>query len=151
MPVMIDYLKSNGVVGQDAIVVSPDAGGVERARAYAKRLGAGLAIIDKRRVAANQTQVMNIIGDVATKNVFVVDDIIDTAGTLIHTVEALMEKGAKSISASATHAVLSGPAIGRINNSHLDRVVATNSMPMTDKMQDCPKLTTLSGSICQCA
>ena len=128
----------------DVVIVSPDAGGVERARAYAKRLGAGLAIIDKRRVAANQTEVMNIIGEVEGKNVFVVDDIIDTAGTLIHSVEALLRQGATSISASATHAVLSGPAISRINSSRLDRVVATNSMPMTDKKQDCPKLKTLS-------
>jgi len=141
-PVIVRYLRELEL--DDLIIVSPDAGGVERARAYAKRLGAGLAIIDKRRVAANQTQVMNIIGDVAGKNVCVVDDIIDTAGTLIHSVEALFEKGAKSISASATHAVLSGPAITRINSSRLDRVVATNSMSMTDKQQDCPKLKTLS-------
>ena len=141
-PVMVKHLKTLDL--SDLTIVSPDAGGVERARAYAKRLGAGLAIIDKRRVAANQTQVMNIIGDVAGKNVCVVDDIIDTAGTLIHSVEALLEKEAKSISASATHAVLSGPAISRINSSRLDRVVATNSMSMTDKQQDCPKLKTLS-------
>src|SRR5436305_2690418 len=102
-PVIVRHLRELEL--DDLIIVSPDAGGVERARAYAKRLGAGLAIIDKRRVAANQTQVMNIIGEVAAKNVFVVDDIIDTAGTLIHSVEALFAEGAKSISASATHAV----------------------------------------------
>ena len=141
-PVIVRYLRELEL--DDMIIVSPDAGGVERARAYAKRLGAGLAIIDKRRVAANQTEVMNIIGEVEGKNVFVVDDIIDTAGTLIHSVEALLRQGATSISASATHAVLSGPAISRINSSRLDRVVATNSMPMTDKAQDCPKLKTLS-------
>ena len=141
-PVIVRYLRELELA--DLVIVSPDAGGVERARAYAKRLGAGLAIIDKRRVAANQTEVMNIIGDVAGKNVFVVDDIIDTAGTLIHSVEALLRQGAKSISASATHAVLSGPAITRINSSRLERVVATNSIPMTDKEQDCPKLKTLS-------
>ena len=141
-PVIVRYLRELEL--DDLVIVSPDAGGVERARAYAKRLGAGLAIIDKRRIAANQTEVMNIIGEVAGKNVFVVDDIIDTAGTLIHSVEALFAQGAKSISASATHAVLSGPAVTRINSSRLDRVVATNSMPMTDKMQDCPKLKTLS-------
>jgi ribose-phosphate pyrophosphokinase len=141
-PVIVRYLREMEL--DDMVIVSPDAGGVERARAYAKRLGAGLAIIDKRRIAANQTEVMNIIGEVDGKNVFVVDDIIDTAGTLIHSVEALFAQGAKSISASATHAVLSGPAISRINNSRLDRVVATNSMPMTDKEQDCPKLKTLS-------
>jgi ribose-phosphate pyrophosphokinase len=128
----------------DLTIVSPDAGGVERARAYAKRLGATLAIIDKRRVAANQTEVMHIIGDVEGRNVFVVDDIVDTGGTLIHSVDALLAKGARSISASCTHAVLSGPAIERINNSKLDRLVATNSMPTLDKEQECPRLTTLS-------
>jgi len=141
MPVMIDYLKQGA---KEPVIVSPDAGGVERARAYAKRLGATLAIIDKRRVAANQTEVMNIIGDVEGRNVFVVDDIIDTAGTLIHSAEALMSKGAKSINASCTHAVLSGPAIERINNSELQQVVATNSMPTADKEQECSKLKMLS-------
>jgi ribose-phosphate pyrophosphokinase len=141
-PVIVRYLRELEL--DDLTIVSPDAGGVERARAYAKRLGASLAIIDKRRVAANQTEVMNIIGDVEGRNVFVVDDIVDTAGTLIHSVEALFAKGAKSISACATHAVLSGPAIQRINNSQLDRVVATNSMPMQEKEQECPKIKTLS-------
>jgi ribose-phosphate pyrophosphokinase len=141
-PVIVRHLRELEL--HDVVIVSPDAGGVERARAYAKRLGAGLAIIDKRRVTANQTEVMNIIGDVEGKNVFIVDDIIDTAGTLIHTTEALLSKGARSISASCTHAVLSGPAIGRINHSQLEWVIATNSIPMTDKVQDCPKLKTLS-------
>src|SRR3954463_5225426 len=141
-PVIVRYLRELEL--DDLTIVSPDAGGVERARAYAKRLGATLAIIDKRRVAANQTEVMNIIGDVEGRNVFVVDDIIDTAGTLIHTTEALLAKGAKSISASCTHAVLSGPAIQRINESRLGHVVTTNTMPTTDKEADCPKLKALS-------
>ncbi len=141
-PVIVRYLRELEL--DDLTIVSPDAGGVERARAYAKRLGASLAIIDKRRVAANQTEVMNIIGDVEGRNVFVVDDIVDTAGTLIRSSEALMTRGARSISASATHAVLSGPAIQRINNSQLDRVIATNSMPMQEKEQECPKIKTLS-------
>jgi ribose-phosphate pyrophosphokinase len=141
-PVIVGHLKKQNL--KDLTIVSPDAGGVERARAYAKRLGASLAIVDKRRVAANQTEVMNIIGDVEGRNVFIVDDIIDTAGTLIHTTEALLKQGAKSISASCTHAVLSGPAIERINNSKLDQVVATNSMPTADKQQECPRLKTLS-------
>jgi ribose-phosphate pyrophosphokinase len=141
-PVIVGHLKTLGM--DDLTIVSPDAGGVERARAYAKRLGATLAIIDKRRVAANRTEVMNIIGEVEGRNVFIVDDIIDTAGTLIHSVEALLEKGAKSISASCTHAVFSGPALDRINNSKLDRVIATNSMPMADKEVECSKLHTLS-------
>jgi ribose-phosphate pyrophosphokinase len=141
-PVIVGHLRTLGL--EDVTIVSPDAGGVERARAYAKRLGASLAIIDKRRVAANRTEVMNIIGEVEGRNIFIVDDIIDTGGTLIHTAEALMAKGASSISASCTHAVLSGPAIERINNSKLQMVVATNSMPTADKEQDCAKLKTLS-------
>jgi ribose-phosphate pyrophosphokinase len=141
-PVIVKHLKTLEL--PDLTIVSPDAGGVERARAYAKRLGASLAIIDKRRIAKNQTEVMNIIGDVEGRNVFVVDDIIDTAGTLIHSVEALMSKGASSISASCTHAVLSGPAVERINQSALQLVIATNSMPSSDKEQECSKLKTLS-------
>ena len=141
-PVIVGHLKQLGL--EDLTIVSPDAGGVERARAYAKRLGASLAIIDKRRFAKNQTEVMNIIGEVEGRNVFVVDDIIDTAGTLIHTAEALMEQGAKSISAACTHAVLSGPAIQRINGSKLDQVITTNSIPMQDKQADCSRLKPLS-------
>jgi len=141
-PVIVGALKKLNL--EDLTIVSPDAGGVERARAFAKRLGASLAIIDKRRVAANQTEVMNIIGDVEGRNVFVVDDIIDTAGTLIHSVEALQAKGAKSISATCTHAVLSGPAVSRINASRLDQVITTNSMPTADKEAECPRLRSLS-------
>ena len=141
-PVLVGHLKSLEIA--DLTIVSPDAGGVERARAYAKRLDASLAIIDKRRVAANQTEVMNIIGEVEGRNVFIVDDIIDTAGTLIHSVEALFAQGAKSISAACTHAVLSGPAIKRINSSQLDQVIATNSIPTQEKEQECSKLKALS-------
>ena len=141
-PVLVGHLKTLEI--DDLTIVSPDAGGVERARAYAKRLDASLAIIDKRRVAANQTEVMNIIGEVEGRNVFIVDDIIDTAGTLIHSVEALFAQGAKSISAACTHAVLSGPAITRINSSQLDRVIATNSIPTQEKEQECSKLKALS-------
>jgi ribose-phosphate pyrophosphokinase len=141
-PVIVGHLKKLDLT--DLTIVSPDAGGVERARAYAKRLGASLAIIDKRRVAANQTEVMHIIGDVENRNVFIVDDIIDTAGTLIHSADALLSQGAKSISASCTHAVLSGPAVQRINQSPLQQVIATNSMPTQDKEADCPRLKTLS-------
>jgi ribose-phosphate pyrophosphokinase len=141
-PVIVGHLKKQQT--GELTIVSPDAGGVERARAYAKRLGASLAIIDKRRIAANQTEVMNIIGDVDGRDVFVVDDIVDTAGTLIHSVEALLKKGARSISASCTHAVLSGPAIDRINHSNLHQLVTTNSMPTADKERACPRLVTLS-------
>jgi ribose-phosphate pyrophosphokinase len=141
-PVIVGHMKKLAI--PDLTIVSPDAGGVQRARAFAKRLGATLAIIDKRRVAANQTEVMNIIGDVEGRNVWVVDDIIDTAGTLIHSVDALSEKRAASISATCTHAVLSGPAIGRINASQLAQLIGTNSMPTADKEQQCPRLCTLS-------
>jgi len=141
-PVMVKHLKTLDL--PDLTIVSPDAGGVERARAYAKRLGATLAIIDKRRVAKNMTEVMHIIGDVEDRNVFIVDDIIDTGGTLIHSVEALIAKGARSINASCTHAVLSGTAADRITNSRLDQVIATNSMPTADKEAQCAKLKTLS-------
>ena len=141
-PVMVGHLKTMQLA--DLTIVSPDAGGVERARAYAKRLGASLAIIDKRRFAKNQTEVMHIIGEVEGRNVFIVDDIIDTAGTLIHSVQALHDAGARSISAVCTHAVLSGPAIERINACPLTQVIATNSIPTQEKETDCPKLRTLS-------
>jgi ribose-phosphate pyrophosphokinase len=141
-PVIVRHLKTMEM--EDLCIVAPDAGGVERARAYAKRLGASLAIIDKRRFAANQTEVMNIIGEVEGRNVFIVDDIIDTAGTLIHTVRALAQRGAKSISAACSHAVLSGPAIQRINESDLEQVIVTNTMPTAEKEQECGRLKTLS-------
>jgi ribose-phosphate pyrophosphokinase len=141
-PVLIRYLKSLEI--EDLAIVAPDAGGVERARAYAKRLSASLAIIDKRRFAKNQTEVMNIIGEVDKRNVVIVDDIIDTAGTLIHTVHALEEKGARSISTACSHAVLSGPAIQRINESSLGSVIVSNTMPTADKEAECPRLVTLS-------
>ena len=141
-PVIVGYLKTLEL--EDLTIVSPDAGGVERARAYAKQLGAGLAIVDKRRIAKNQTEVMHIIGEVEGQNVFVVDDIVDTAGTLIHTVEALQSRGAKSVSAACSHAVLSGPAIERINGSSLERVVVTNTIPTAEKEADCDRLKTLS-------
>ncbi len=141
-PILIRHLKSLDL--DDLTIVSPDAGGVERARAYAKRLGASLAIIDKRRVAKNQTQVMHIIGEVEGRNIFIVDDIIDTGGTLIETVKALQAQGARSISSACTHAVLSGPAIDRINASDLKHVVVTNTIPTADKEAECDRLATLS-------
>ena len=141
-PIIVKYLKSLELT--DLTIVSPDAGGVERARAYAKRLGASLAIVDKRRIAKNQTQVMNIIGEVDGRNVFIVDDIIDTAGTLIETVKALHAQGAATISACCTHPVLSGPAISRINDSPLQQVVVTNTIPTVEKEAECPRLKTLS-------
>ena len=125
-------------------VVSPDAGGVERARAFAKRLGAALAIIDKRRDKPNEAKVMNIIGDVDGSDCLILDDMVDTAGTLTEGVSALKANGAGTIAAACTHAVLSGPAIERINDSALSEVIVTNTIAMDSKQKECPKLTVLS-------
>ena len=131
MPVMLDdYLKKN--FDASATIVSPDAGGVERARAFSKRLGTSLAIIDKRRERANVSEVMNIIGDVKGKDCIIVDDMIDTAGTLAGAAQALMDNGAKSVVACATHGVLSGPAIERIIASPLKEVVVTDTIPLSE-------------------
>jgi len=127
------------------LVVSPDVGGVVRARALAKRLGdADLAIIDKRRPRANVAKVMNIIGDVEGKNCVLVDDLVDTAGTLCSAAKALKEHGAVSVSAYCTHPVLSGPAIDNLNASILDELVVTDTIPLTEKAQACPKIRLLS-------
>ena len=127
------------------IVVSPDVGGVVRARAIAKRLDdAELAIIDKRRPRANELKVMNIIGNVEDKTCIIVDDIVDTAGTLCEAAKALKDKGAQQVVSYITHAVLSGPAIERISDSHLDELVVTDSIPLGDQAQACPKVRQLS-------
>jgi ribose-phosphate pyrophosphokinase len=129
MPVMLDdYLRKN--FDSSAVFVSPDAGGVERARAYSKRLNAGLAIIDKRRERANVSEVMNLIGDVKGKDCIIVDDMIDTAGTLCGAAQALRDNGARKIVAVATHGVLSGPAVERIDASPLSEVVVADTMPL---------------------
>jgi ribose-phosphate pyrophosphokinase len=141
-PVMIDYFKPLEI--RNLTVVSPDAGGVERARAFAKRLNAPLAIIDKRREEANVAEVMNVIGKVKDRNCLMVDDLIDTAGTLVKGAKALLEHGAASVSACATHAVLSGPAVDRIAKSQLKEVVVTNSIPLVKKAKQCAKIKTLS-------
>jgi ribose-phosphate pyrophosphokinase len=141
-PVMVEYFESRRK--GDLIVVSPDAGGVERARAFAKRLNAPLAIIDKRRTEANVAEVMNIIGDVRGKYCLIVDDLVDTAGTLVKGVEALLSQGASGVSACATHAVLSGPAVERISGSVLDELIVTNSIPLKSEAQACGKIRTLS-------
>jgi ribose-phosphate pyrophosphokinase len=142
MPVMIEYFKARGI--PDTTVVSPDAGGVERARAFAKRLSSPLAIIDKRREEANVAEVMNVVGDVAGRHCLLVDDLIDTAGTLVKGTEALLEKGAASVSACATHAVLSGPAVERIERSELKEVVFTNSIPLSEEARKSKKIKSLS-------
>ena len=141
-PVMIDYFKSLEI--RSLTVVSPDAGGVERARAFAKRLNAPLAIIDKRREEANVAEVMNVIGKVKDRNCLMVDDLIDTAGTLVKGAKALLEHGAASVSACSTHAVLSGPAVDRIARSQLKEVVVSNSIPLAKKARQCAKIKTLS-------
>ena len=142
MPVMIEYFRSLEIPA--LTVVSPDAGGVERARAFAKRLNSPLAIIDKRREEANVAEVMNVVGDVRGRNCLLVDDLIDTAGTLVKGTEALLEKGAASVSACATHAVLSGPAVSRIEESELKEVVFTNSIPLSEAARSSTRIKSLS-------
>lgn len=146
MPVLLEALRlelgPNGTA--DAVMVSPDAGGVERARAYARRLDVGLAIIDKRRERANVSEVMNIIGEVEGKDCFILDDMIDTAGTLVNAAKALKERGARRIVACASHAVFSGPAISRINESSLEKVIVTDSIPLREEGRNCPKIKQVS-------
>jgi ribose-phosphate pyrophosphokinase len=134
-----DYIRAKNL--KNAIVASPDIGGVARARALAKSLGLDLAIVDKRREKANQSEVMNIIGDVDGKHVILVDDMVDTAGTLVGAAKALKEHGAIGVMACCTHALLSGPAYDRLNNGELDELVVTNSMPLQGKSD---KITVLS-------
>ena len=141
-PVMLEYLKKRFV--EKIVIVSPDAGGVERARAYAKPIEADLAIIDKRRVVANQAEVMHIIGDVKGKECLIVDDMVDTAGTLTKGADALVKAGAKMVSACCTHAVLSGPAIDRINASPLEEVIVTDTIPLRDNAKGCEKIHVLT-------
>jgi ribose-phosphate pyrophosphokinase len=142
MPVLIEYFKSLNI--PNITVVSPDAGGVERARAFAKRLSSPLAIIDKRREEANVAEVMNVVGDVAGRHCLLVDDLIDTAGTLVKGAEALLKKGAAGVSACATHAVLSGPALSRIEASSLQHVVFTNSIPLSKEARKSHRIKSLS-------
>lgn len=143
LPVFLDdYLEKK--FGDDAVFVSPDAGGVERARAYSKRLGASLAIIDKRRERANVSEVMHLIGDVEGRDCIIVDDLIDTAGTLCNAARAVMDYGAKSVVACATHGVLSGPAVQRIEESPLSEVVVTNSIAPSEEARACKKIRVLS-------
>jgi ribose-phosphate pyrophosphokinase len=141
-PVLVEYFKKLNL--PKLTVVSPDAGGVERARAFSKRLNAELAMVNKRRVEANVAQVMNVIGDVRGRTCLVVDDIIDTAGTLVKTVDALLEGGATKVYATCTHPVLSGPAVERITNSRLEEVVVTNTIPLHTEAKKCKKIGVLS-------
>jgi ribose-phosphate pyrophosphokinase len=141
-PVMIDYFKPQNT--QHLTVVSPDAGGVERARSVAKRLNAPLAIIDKRREEANVAEVMNVIGDVEGQNCLIVDDLIDTGGTLVKGADALLAYGAASVSACATHAVLSGPAVQRIRDSRIKEVILSDSIPLSEEARLSGKFRQLS-------
>ena len=143
-PVILEAIRSLEV--PDLVIVSPDAGGVERARAIAKRLEVGLAIVDKRRTAPNVAEVMHVIGDVDGCNALIVDDIIDTAGTLTKTVEALRAKGARRVLAAGVHGILSGPALQRIEESPLELVLITNTTPLDGKIATCGKLKPLSVS-----
>ncbi len=143
-PIIIEDIKDR--YSDNLVVVSPDAGGVERARAYAKRLNAALAIIDKRRSAPNKAKAMAIIGDVKGKTTIILDDMVDTAGTLTEASNVIMEKGAKEVHAYCTHPVLSGPAIKRINKSSLSSLVVTDTIPLSKEAKNCDKIKTLSVS-----
>jgi ribose-phosphate pyrophosphokinase len=141
-PVLVGYFRELNL--PNLIVVSPDAGGVERTRFFAQKMGAPLAIVDKRRTDINVAEVMHVIGDVKGKSCLIIDDIIDTAGTLVKTVEALHNAGAASVHACASHAVLSGPAIERITTSKLAQVVFTDSIPLREEAQKCSKIKVLT-------
>ena len=141
-PIVVDYFKSNPI--ENLIVVAPDTGGAERARAYAKRLDAGLALCDKRRERANEADVMNIVGDVRGKNCLIVDDMCDTGGTICKVAEALHKAGANEIFAVFTHGVLSGPAHEKISGSHLKKVIVTNTIPQSNGTASGGKVEVLS-------
>jgi ribose-phosphate pyrophosphokinase len=144
LPVIIHYIREHLGEGDPLVIVSSDAGGVERARAYAKRLNAGLAIVDKRRLSPNQAQAMNLIGDVHQKVAIIVDDIIDTAGTLTESAQLLLDKGAARVFACATHAVFSGPAYERLSKSPFEGIIVTNSIPLKDEFRTNNKTRVLS-------
>jgi ribose-phosphate pyrophosphokinase len=141
-PVLVSYFRELNL--PNLIVVSPDAGGVERARFFAQKMGAPLAIVDKRRTDINVAEVMHVVGDVHGKSCLIIDDIIDTAGTLVKTVDALYANGAATVHACASHAIFSGPAIERIAASRLEQVVVTNTVPLREAAQKTPKIKVLS-------
>ena len=143
-PVLLEHIKRN--FKNDTVIVSPDAGGVERARAFAKRLHVQLAIIDKRRVAPNKAQAMNVVGDVKGKTAVILDDMVDTAGTLKQAASALKEHGSSEIHACCAHAVLSGSCVQRIANSEINTLVVTDTIPLREKAKRCDKIRVLSVS-----
>ncbi|MEW6068305.1 MAG: ribose-phosphate pyrophosphokinase [Nitrospirota bacterium] len=142
-PVLLDYVKKK-YANRNLIIVSPDAGGVERARAFAKKLQSSIAIVDKRREAANISQIMNVIGEVKGKDAIILDDMIDTGGTIIQAADALKDKGANHVVAACTHSVLSGSAVEKINKSVLEELIVTNTIPFDNKKEKCKKLSILS-------
>ncbi len=141
-PVLLKYIREN--YGNDITVVSPDAGGVERARAYAKRLGCHLAIIDKRRPSPNETEIMHVVGEIGGNVAVIVDDMVDTAGTLTKAVDALLKKGAREVVAAVTHPVLSGSAIERLKNSPLKELIVTDTIPLKEEAKALGKIKVLS-------
>ena len=142
-PVLLQHIKDN-MNNKDLVIVSPDAGGMERARSFAKALDAGLAMTDKRRPKANQAEIMNVIGDVEGKSVILFDDLVDTAGTAIQAANALLKEGAKSASLCCTHGVLSGNAVERIKDSDLEEVLITDTIPPSQEVLDCDKFKVLT-------
>ncbi|MEM6961907.1 MAG: ribose-phosphate pyrophosphokinase [Myxococcota bacterium] len=143
MPVFLEYLRTK-FPSEPPVFVSPDAGGVERTRAYAKRMSADLAIIDKRRSAANVSEVMHIIGDVEGKDCVLLDDMIDTAGTICNAAQALLDRNARRVMAAATHAVLSGPALQRLIDSPIEEVIVTDTIPLREEAKHVGKFRVLS-------
>ena len=133
LPVLYDYIKRNLIL-ENPVVVSPDAGGVERARQLANKLGCGIAIIYKRRPEPNKAEVLDVVGDIEGKEAIIIDDLIDTAGTMVAAANMLINRGAKRVLACATHGVLSGPAVERLTNSPIEQVIITNTIPVEDKM-----------------
>jgi ribose-phosphate pyrophosphokinase len=141
-PVLLDAIRKLEL--EDLVIVSPDVGGVARARAIGKRLGASLAIIDKRRSGKNETEVLNVVGEVEGRTVLILDDIIDTAGTLVRAEEALRRQGAVKTYAAGVHAVLSGPALERIETTQLELILVTNTIPVEGAIARCPRIRSLS-------
>ncbi|HLT31751.1 MAG TPA: ribose-phosphate pyrophosphokinase [Myxococcaceae bacterium] len=144
MPVFLEDMRERFPDAENLVVVSPDAGGVERARSYSKRLNASLAIVDKRRPRPNASEVMNLIGEVKGKDAIIIDDMADTAGTLTTAAAALLEKGARRVVAYAVHPILSGPAIERVSQSKLEELVVSDSVPLNPNAQACDKIRVLS-------
>jgi ribose-phosphate pyrophosphokinase len=144
IPTLARAWRENFGVGQEFVAVSPDAGGVERCRAFAKRIEASIAIIDKRRTGPNEAKALHLIGDVTGKTAVIIDDMIDTAGTLTQAVDSLLKNGAKRVFAVATHPVLSGPAVSRLKESRIEKLWVTDTIPLSEAAQNCGKIEVIS-------